>query len=199
MTVRGRPLASSRAMLQEAAFELFLENSYAGTTVDQIAQRAGVSRNTFFNYFPSKSDVFWIDLDESLGLLMSTLREAPTGEPVMSSIRDALLAVARDFGPARVPWALTQYSMIGSVHELQASAMARLSTQARVLGEFVAGRLPDHARGLGRAASFAAFGAAVAAAQDWANAGTGRGELEPYLDAAVTPVCAGYQAAIDAR
>ncbi|TBN57062.1 TetR family transcriptional regulator [Glaciihabitans arcticus] len=185
-------------MLQEAAFELFLENSYAGTTVDQIAQRAGVSRNTFFNYFPSKSDVFWVDLDESLGLLMESLRASSTDTPVMSAIRDALLAVASDFGPNRVPWALTQYSMIGSVHELQASAMSRLSAQAHVLGSFVADRLPAGARGLGRAASFAAFGAAVAAAQDWANAGTTRGEFGPYLDAAVTPVCRGFQGAIDA-
>ena len=115
----------------------------------------------------------------------------------MSAIRDALLAVGSDFGPNRVPWALTQYSMIGSVHELQASAMGRLSAQARVLGSFVADRLPASARGLGRAASFAAFGAAVAAAQDWANAGTSRGEFAPYLDAAVTPVCRGFQDAID--
>ncbi|MGV8884833.1 MAG: TetR family transcriptional regulator [Microbacteriaceae bacterium] len=197
MTVRGRPLSSSRAMLQEAAFELFLENSYAGTTVDHIAQRAGVSRNTFFNYFPSKSDVFWVDLDESLDVFIVTLRMAPADAPVMSSIRDALLAVARDFGPARVPWALTQYALIGSVHELQASAMARLALQARVLGEFLDDRLTPLNRGLGRAASYAAFGAAVAAAQEWADAGTARGELEPYLDAAVTPVCAGFQAAID--
>ena len=185
-------------MLQEAAFELFLENSYAGTTVDQIAQRAGVSRNTFFNYFPAKSDVFWIDLDESLENLLESLRSSPADTPVMFAIRDALLAVGADFGPNRVPWALTQYSMIGSVHELQASAMSRLSAQARVLGEFVASRLPFSARALGRAASFAAFGAAVAAAQDWANAGTTRGEFAPYLDAAVTPVCQGFQGAIDA-
>jgi AcrR family transcriptional regulator len=38
---RGRPPTSSREILQDAAFELFLENSYPKTTVDQIAQRAG--------------------------------------------------------------------------------------------------------------------------------------------------------------
>jgi len=90
-------------MLQEAAFELFLENSYAGTTVDQIAQRAGVSRNTFFNYFPAKSDVFWIDLDESLENLLESLRSSPADTPVMFAIRDALLAVGADFGPTACP------------------------------------------------------------------------------------------------
>ena len=62
----GRPRASSRAMLAEAAAELFLEQTYAGTTIDQIAQRAGVSRNTFFNYFPAKSDVLWYEVDDAL-------------------------------------------------------------------------------------------------------------------------------------
>lgn len=192
-TTRGRPLVSSREMLQEAAFELFLENSYARTTIDQIAQRAGVSRNTFFNYFAAKSDVFWVDLDDSLGRLSLCLRAASPETPAMQAVRDALLDVARDFGPSRVPWALTQYSLIGGVGELQASAMSRLAAQARVLTVFLTGRRVDEATA--RAAAFAIVGAAVAAAQVWANAGTGRGDLEPYLDAAVAPVCDGFAAA----
>ena len=191
IATRGRPLASSREMLQEAAFELFLENTYARTSIDQITQRAGVSRATFFNYFPAKSDVFWIDLDESLARLGPCLA-ARTTQPVMTAVVDALLDVARDFGPARVPWALTHYALIGSVHELQASAMSRLATQARLVSSFVSGRgVPD---ATARAAAYAVLGAAVAAAQDWAAAGTTRGELEPYLRAALGPVASGFAA-----
>jgi AcrR family transcriptional regulator len=182
-------------MLQEAAFELFLENSYAKTTIDQISQRAGVSRNTFFNYFPGKSDVFWVDLDDSLGSLSLCLRSVSASTPVMAAIQDGLLAVAQHFGPQRVPWALTQYELIGSVHELQASAMTRLAAQARVVTSFVESR--GVAREVARAASYATLGAAVAAAQDWASAGTTRGPLEPYLLAALGPVCSGFQKSID--
>ena len=53
-------------MLAEAAAELFLEQTYAGTTIEDIAQRAGVSRATFFNYFAAKSDLLWVEVDESL-------------------------------------------------------------------------------------------------------------------------------------
>ncbi|MBC7441420.1 MAG: TetR family transcriptional regulator, partial [Ramlibacter sp.] len=63
----GRPRGSSRAMLEEAAAELFLEQTYAGTTIEQITRRAGVSRNTFFNYFRAKSDLLWVDVDAGLG------------------------------------------------------------------------------------------------------------------------------------
>jgi len=189
-SVRGRPTVSSREMLQEAAFELFLEQTYARTTVDQIAQRAGVSRNTFFNYFAAKSDVFWVDLDDSLGRLSLCLRDMSVQTEPMQAVLDALLLVARDFGPSRVPWALTQYSLIGGVSELQASAMSRLATQARVLSDFLTGR--GVSASVARSVSYATLGAAVAAAQDWASAGVGRGPLEPYLRSAVGPVVEGF-------
>jgi len=178
-------------MLQEAAFELFLEQTYARTTIDQIAQRAGVSRNTFFNYFSAKSDVFWVDLDESLALFGSHLSSATAP---MQSVMDAVLLVARDFGPSRVPWALTHHDLIGSVHELQASAMTRLAGQARVLTGYLSLRSFDASSA--RAASYSVLGATVAAALDWANAGSSRGDLAPYLQAALGPVCAGWASAL---
>ena len=65
---RGRPRRSSTRALEEAAAELFLEQGYPHTTVDDIASRAGVSRATFFNYFHNKSDVLWVDVDRALVL-----------------------------------------------------------------------------------------------------------------------------------
>jgi AcrR family transcriptional regulator len=50
----GRPRASSRETLAEAACELFLEQGFAQTTIADISGRAGVSRSSFFNYFASK-------------------------------------------------------------------------------------------------------------------------------------------------
>ena len=63
----GRPKASSRETLAEAACELFLERGYDATSVADITQRAGVSRSSFFNYFASKSDVLWSGVDERIG------------------------------------------------------------------------------------------------------------------------------------
>ncbi len=193
---RGRPPASSRDMLQEAAFELFLENSYAGTSIEQITQRAGVSRNTFFNYFNAKSDVFWVDLDATIGQLAHTLRDTPQPVPVMQAIQDAILKVGGEFGPDRVPFALTQYELIGSVHELQASALVRFTRQAKALHEFISRRMPNLDTTLARAASYAALGATVGAAQEWSAAGPSRGPLESYLRTALGPVVDGFHAAL---
>lgn len=194
---RGRPRASSKAMLEDAAFDLFVEQSYAGTTVEQIAQRAGVSRNTFFNYFDSKSDVFWVFLDERLAALEPALAASDPGSPVMTALYDAVLEVGAGFGPGRVPWALTQTELIGSVHELQASALARLARQAAIVTEFVNARSPHPLPVLlSRAVAYAVIGAAVAAVQAWASAGTTRGELVPYLAEALAPIRDGYAAAL---
>jgi AcrR family transcriptional regulator len=66
VTTRGRPRLVSPAMLAEAASELFLEQGYHHTSVDDIANRAGVARATFFNYFPAKADVLFWDIDDAL-------------------------------------------------------------------------------------------------------------------------------------
>lgn len=196
---RGRPHASSCQMLQEAAFDLFLENGYTGTTITQITQRAGVSRATFFNYFPAKSDVFWIDLDDALARLPQELAATDARDPVMHAMCSAIVRASTSLGPGNVPWALTHLSMIGSIGELQSSAMSRLASQARVLNEFITRRLGHDSESalLAHAASFAAIGAVIAAAQAWASASTKRGELAPYLSAALSPLCAGVQGAID--
>ncbi len=44
--------------LMDAALALFVEKGFAGTRVEEVAQRAGVSKGTLFLYFPSKVDLF---------------------------------------------------------------------------------------------------------------------------------------------
>jgi AcrR family transcriptional regulator len=195
---RGRPRLSSREMLEEAAFELFSENGYAGTTVEQITQRAGVSRNTFFNYFRIKSDVLWGELDMTVESLPADLATIAPDIPLSQALRIGIIAAARQFGPSRVPWALTHYELIGSTHELQASALSRLTVQAHTIGVYVASRLGlQSGDPIPRAVSYALVAAAVASAQEWAEAGPARGELSPYLATTIDPILAGFGPFLD--
>jgi len=197
----GRPRGSSRAMLEEAAAELFLEQTYAKTTVADITRRAGVSRNTFFNYFTVKSDLLWVDVDAGLAVLPTALARCDRAAPVTESVRQALLAVAAEFGPGRAPWALSQYELMATTSELEASALARFVVQVGLVQEFVGAR-PGHfveSDLVGRAFSTAAVAAAAAAAREWAVAGVSRGPLAPYVDTAVSPVCAGFAPVLDQR
>ena len=44
--------------LLAAALELFVEKGFAATRVEEVAQRAGVSKGTVYAYFPSKEKLF---------------------------------------------------------------------------------------------------------------------------------------------
>src|SRR5690606_27882845 len=85
----GRPRASSRETLAEAACELFLEKGYEATSIVDIAQRAGVSRSSFFNYFASKSDVLWSGLDARIAtasVALASLGTAADGPAVRGAL-----------------------------------------------------------------------------------------------------------------
>lgn len=56
----------SKEKLQLAANKLFIENGYENTTIEQIAQLAGVTKRTFYRQFKDKSDVLF-DADNKLG------------------------------------------------------------------------------------------------------------------------------------
>lgn len=55
-SVRDRKRTQTLRRIHEAAVELTLRDGLAAATVSDIAERAGVSRRTFFNYYPSKED-----------------------------------------------------------------------------------------------------------------------------------------------
>ncbi|HSP75527.1 MAG TPA: TetR/AcrR family transcriptional regulator [Cryobacterium sp.] len=206
----GRPRGSSRAMLEEASAELFLEQTYAGTTILQITRRAGVSRATFFNYFTAKSDLLWVDVDAGLARFPAALEQcAAACGPVeaVNAVERALLQVSAAFGPGQVPWALTQYELMGTTGELEASALSRFMAQVTLVTRFVGARTGTPAAGDGtdagteadrelasRAFAMAVLAAAAAAAGVWARAGVTRGALAPFVGAAIAPVCAGYRA-----
>jgi AcrR family transcriptional regulator len=53
---RWEPGAEQR--LQQAAMTLFLERGYDNVTVAEIAEKAGLTRRTFFNHFGDKREIF---------------------------------------------------------------------------------------------------------------------------------------------
>jgi len=180
-------------MLAEAAGELFLEQTYARTTIDDIARRAGVSRATFFNYFPAKSDLLWLEVDESLDRFAAALAVVDDALAPMDAVLEAVVRLAEGFGPDRLPLAVTQVELMGTDAELQASGLPRFLELVRVVAAAIATRIGEDPDALlPRAAATAVVGAAVAAATVWARAGVRRGPLAPLVRSAVEPVCRGY-------
>ncbi|PYY40154.1 MULTISPECIES: TetR/AcrR family transcriptional regulator [unclassified Curtobacterium] len=190
----GRPRRSSAEVLADAAAELFLEQGYGRTTVDQIAARAGVSRATFFNYFTAKSDVMWLDLDAAVADLPRHLASS-TESSAVRAVEEALLAAARAHDPERVPWAIAQAEVMDVGDGLVASVATRVTAQHQAVASFVAGRTGEHAGSLWpQTVAGAMLGAAAAAFGVWVRDGVARRPLVEYVGAALTPVVAGLDA-----
>lgn len=90
---RGRPVdPAKRAAILETARELFFEHGY-GVGLETIAARAGVSRQTIYNLFESKDDLFAAIVQESSGQITAALAElTPDATP-----RDVLTALGISF------------------------------------------------------------------------------------------------------
>jgi AcrR family transcriptional regulator len=177
----GRPKASSRETLAEAACELFLERGYDSTSVADITQRAGVSRSSFFNYFSSKSDVLWSGLDDRIGRAVDDLAAVPEDRDGRE-VRSILSALVEDFAPDSLALAMNNSSAMGLDDELEQDAALR---QARL-----AAALSDLARRSGVASLTADIAAAtwaasvLAAVRAWAENGAGRGSVgDRFADA----------------
>lgn len=69
----------------DAAFRVFSIKGYHNATVDDIAQEAGISKGTCYQYFEGKEDIFIATMERTLGTLLAEA-DAAAGEA-----RDALM------------------------------------------------------------------------------------------------------------
>ncbi|MFK0047151.1 TetR/AcrR family transcriptional regulator [Streptomyces sp. NPDC090741] len=67
---------ATRQKLYEAAVTLIAEQGFSATTVDEIAERAGVAKGTVYYNFASKNELFEELLRHGVGLLTASLRDA---------------------------------------------------------------------------------------------------------------------------
>lgn len=88
-SLRERKKQDTRIALFEAATELVLRDGFRATTVDAIAERAGVSRRTFFRYFPNKEAAFNGNHEERLEEFRGLLRSAAGGDSRLAVVRRA--------------------------------------------------------------------------------------------------------------
>ncbi|MFE2995367.1 TetR/AcrR family transcriptional regulator [Nocardia sp. NPDC059246] len=75
---RERNRQRVRARIYTSALELFAEKGYDATTIDEISERADVSRGTFFNHFPRKEDLITEWAEDRRRTLMDRI-EQPLG------------------------------------------------------------------------------------------------------------------------
>jgi len=101
----GKPATDPRQRLLDAGLKLFANRGYAGTSIQEIIDEAGVAKPTLYYYFENKAGLFQAIVDRALDERLCLMREAaPPGKETAEQLVDIIVAVT-DFA-ARKPDAL---------------------------------------------------------------------------------------------
>jgi AcrR family transcriptional regulator len=89
--LRARKKQRTRELLAETAGRLFAERGFDSVTVAEVARAADVSEATVFNYFPTKEDLFYSQMESFEEALVEAVRDRPPGESVLAAFRRFIL------------------------------------------------------------------------------------------------------------
>lgn len=139
---RWEPHASER--LVAAALDLFAEQGYEKTTVIEIAERAGLTKSTFFRHFPDKREVLFGGTAMN-DLLVAAIAGAPAGTGALEAVSLAMDAAGSTvFTAARREFAARRWAVIAANPDLQErEALKGLGLIASIIDALKARGVPD--------------------------------------------------------
>jgi AcrR family transcriptional regulator len=126
----------ARERLVVAAVDLFTEQGYDATTVAQIAERAGVTKSTFFRHFPDKRELLVAGQETLSRLLAEGIAEAPADASPLEAVAaglerasTAMGSVNRELG-ARLKAAVAASAELQERDALKSVSLAAAMTTA---------------------------------------------------------------------
>src|SRR5918997_5362167 len=133
--LRERKKKATRDAIHDGAMRLFAEHGFAGTTIDQIAQAADVSRATVFSYFPTKEDIVFGDAPTAIDALAEQL----SGQRTIPTVRAWLGGLAGWIEPELV----LQLRLAREVPAVRARRLQHYGDVERVVATALAQELED--------------------------------------------------------
>lgn len=132
-----------RSQLEEVALRLFETRGFSDVTVEDVAAAAQISVRTFYRYFPSKELLLQVRIDRRSAALQAALATRPDNEPILASLRAALVVATSAEDPHDVRrW----IDVVASNPELMRGVLGGIQLKIQsVIAEFLAGRMgrPD--------------------------------------------------------
>lgn len=157
---RWKPDAAGR--LAAAAIELFSEQGYDATTVAEIAERAGLTKRTFFRYFADKREVLFGGSEELVRRWVEAVAAAPADADPLDAVTAGFDGVAEIF-EERHAFAGLRARIVESNPELQERELIKLQTLAGSIAEALRARgVPSNAAILASQAGVTVFHVAFA-------------------------------------
>ncbi|MGB6517164.1 MAG: TetR family transcriptional regulator [Candidatus Cybelea sp.] len=129
---RWKPDARSR--LEQAALELYSERGFQQVTVEEIAQRAGLTERTFFRPFADKREVLFSGAGALQKHLVRALDDAPHSLSAIDAVGKAVDAAITLF-QGRRPFSRRRQAIIAANAELQEREHIKLASLASALAD----------------------------------------------------------------
>jgi AcrR family transcriptional regulator len=179
---RWEPGARERMVL--AAVDLFTEQGYDATTVAQIAERAGVTKSTFFRHFPDKRELLVAGQEALSQLLTEGIAEAPQNASPLEAVAAGLERASSAMGPMNRELGPRLKAAIAASAELQErDALKSVGLAAAMTDALAARGVPDPIAHLAAEMGVLAFKRGYA---EWLEADRdSEGGLAPYAIAAL--------------
>jgi AcrR family transcriptional regulator len=180
----GRWEPGARERLVVAAVDLFTEQGYDATTVAQIAERAGVTKSTFFRHFPDKRELLVAGQETLSRLLAEGIAEAPGGASPLEAVAAGLERASTVMSPVTRELAPRLKAAVAASAELrERDALKSVGLAAAMTAALVARGVPDPTAALASELGVLAFKRGYA---EWSE-GTrdARDELAGYTLAAL--------------
>lgn len=179
---RWEPGARERMVL--AAVDLFTEQGYDATTVAQIAERAGVTKSTFFRHFPDKRELLVAGQEALSQLLSEGIAEAPETASPLEAVTAGLVRASSAMGPMNRDLGPRLKAAVAASAELQErDALKSVGLAAAMTNALVARGVPDPIAHLAGEMGVLAFKRGYS---EWLEADRDtEGGLAPYTTAAL--------------
>jgi len=135
---RWEPDAGER--LERAALALFAEQGYDSTTVIQIAERAGLTKSTFFRHFADKREVLSGRQDVLAGRFGAAIRDAAPSATITDCLAAALESAAARFTPDRRDLTFQRLTITANHSELQERELLKRARLAAAIADALRAR-----------------------------------------------------------
>jgi AcrR family transcriptional regulator len=174
--VRWQP--DARGRLEQAALDLYGEHGFEHTTVAEIAERAGLTKRTFFRYFADKREVLFSGSEALEQLFVEAVGAAPEDAAPLDAVAAMLHAAAEMFEQRR-EFAARRQQIVAANPELQERELIKLARLAASVAQALRERgVADRAAILTAEAGIAIFRVAF---ERWVDAAN-RQSLEDLID-----------------
>lgn len=176
--LRERKRRETLHRIAEVGLKLFAANGYEATTLDAIAEAAGISRRTIFYYFESKEGILLAWQSGIPEIIRAAVLQESTDQAPLDAVRNAFLKLAAGYGSEHM---IVIDRLMRSTEQLRAAKHAKYVLQEQALFEALCQLWPQAKRRNGlRVVAMVSIGAMRLAIEAWAEAG-GTQPVDTYL------------------